>query len=63
MRLSELCYMLKAVSKDSDLEDPEVFIRIGEYQTPLSDIKVIYENDNFFESIILQDKCYKDVLM
>lgn len=63
MRLSELCYMLEAVSKDSDLEDPEVFIRMGGYQAPLLEIKIIYENDNFFESIILQDKCYKDVLM
>lgn len=25
MRLSELCYMLKAISKDFDLKDPEVF--------------------------------------
>ena len=63
MRLSELCYLLEAVSKDFDLEDPEVFIRIGEEHLPLLDIKVIYENDDFFESVILQDKCYKDVLM
>lgn len=63
MRLSELCYMLKAISKDFNLKDPEVFIRIGDEHLPLLDIKVIYENDDFFESVILQDKCYKDVLM
>ena len=63
MRLSELCYLLEAISKDFDLKDPEVFIRIGETQKSLLDIKVIYEQDDFFESVILQDKCYKDVLM
>lgn len=63
MRLSELCYLLEAVSEDFDLKDPEVFIRMGETQKPLLDIKVIYENDDFFESVILQDKYYKDVLM
>lgn len=63
MRLSELCYLLEAVSKDFNLEDPEVFIRMDETQKPLLDIKVIYENDDFFESVILEDKCYKDILM
>ena len=63
MRLSELCYMLEAVSKDFDLKDPEVFIRIGDEHLPLLDIMVNYEQDDLFESVILQDKCYKDVLM
>lgn len=63
MRLSELCYLLEAVSEDFDLKDPEVFIRMGETQKPLLDIKVFYEQDDFFESVILQDKYYKDVLM
>lgn len=63
MRLSELCYLLEAVSEDFDLKDPEVFIRIGDEHLPLLDIKVIYEQDDFFESVILQDKYYKDVLM
>lgn len=63
MRLSELCYLLEAVSEDFDLKDPEVFIRIGDEHLPLLDIKVIYEHDDFFESVILQDKYYKDILM
>lgn len=63
MRLSELCYLLEVVSEDFDLKDPEVFIRMGETQKPLLDIKVIYEQDDFFESVILQDKRYKDVLI
>ena len=63
MRLSELCYLLNEIGKDYDLKDPEVFIRIGESHLPLLDIKVIYEKDDFFESVILQDKCYQDVLM
>lgn len=63
MKLSKLCYLLEAISEDFDLKDPEVFIRIGEQHLPLLDIKVIYEQDDFFESVILQDKYYKDVLM
>ena len=60
MKLNELSYFLEQISMDSDLDNPNIFIRIGDVQVPLLHIKIFYKN----ECIVLQDKNYeKDILI
>ena len=63
MTLGELQDFLENVCESSDLFDPEIFIRVGNFQAPLAHIRVVQEDDNFHESIILEDNEYKDLLI
>jgi hypothetical protein len=63
MTLDELKDVLDETYQRYNLNDPGVFIRIGQMQAPLASIKVVEEDNNFYESVILQDDNYKDVLL
>ena len=63
MTLAELQEIIEDLYQRNDLSDPDVFIRIGYQQAPLSSIKVVKEDENFYESIILQDADYPQLLM
>ena len=63
MTLQDLQNLLNKAYESNDLSDPGIFIRIGNLQAPLSSIRVIPEDDNFYEGIILQDKDYEDVIV
>ena len=59
LRFTSLNEVLMGLITDKDLINPDVYIRIGESKVPLHVIRIIYKDD----SIILQNKSYKDVLM
>lgn len=63
MTLIELLEFTEELYERDDLTDPEIFIRIGDRQAPLSSIKVVHQDEIFNESIILQDSNYLDVLL
>ena len=63
MTLQDLQNLLDKAYESNDLSDPGIFIRIGNLQAPLSSIRAIPEDDNFYECIILQDKDYEDVIV
>ena len=63
MTLTELQELMEDLYQRNDLSDPGIFIRIGDQQVPLSSIKVVKEDENFYESIILQDADYPQLLM
>lgn len=63
MTLTELQELMEDLYQRNDLSDPEIFIRIGNQQAPLSSIKVVKEDEIFYESIILQDADYPQLLM
>lgn len=56
MKLNELSYFLEQISMDSDLDNPNIFIHIGDVQVPLLHIKIFYKN----ERIVLQDENYEN---
>lgn len=58
MKLFELCHCLNEFLRNKDLINSNVYIRIGESKVPLHVIRIVYKDD----SIILQNKCYKDTL-
>ena len=58
MKLFELCHCINEFLRDKDLINPDVYIRIGESKVPLHVIRIVYKDD----SIILQNKSYKDTL-
>ena len=60
MKLNELSYFLEQINMDSDLDNPNIFILIGDVQVPLLHIKIFYKN----ECIVLQNENYeKDILI
>ena len=63
MTIGELQAILDDVCEENNLNDPTIYIRIGNFQTPLSSIKAIQEDDNFYEGVILQDKPYEDIII
>ena len=63
MTLAEFQEIIEDLYQRNDLSNPGVFIRIGDQQAPLSSIKVVKEDENFYESIILQDADYPQLLM
>ena len=63
MTLAEFQEVVEDLYHRNDLSDPGIFIRIGDQQAPLSSIKVVKEDENYYESVILQDTDYPQLLM
>ena len=60
---SDLLDELEAISDKPECWNGEVYIRIGNFQAPLRNVKYIPENDDHEEAIILQAEDYDDDLI